>query len=203
MKTRHLSDERLVELALGRATSFKDDQHVAGCTACQARHASVAVLLDEVAEAAAVDGDIAFSAERLARQRARVLERVAHVAPPARVLAFRAERPASRASVSGLALSRRVAFGFNSRWVAAAAIAGLVVGLLADHAMTRVPGFRVTSSHPSAGIDGNALAVMARTVVPVESEDEFLGQLEAAVGAGPLILHPLDALTPGAADAAQ
>jgi hypothetical protein len=89
----------------------------------------------------------------------------------------------------------------NTRWVAAAALAGLLVGLLADHALTRMPSAPRRVAAPSSLPD---VAASIRPVSSAQSEDEFFGQLEAAVGsAGPVVLHPLDAMTPRAWDVVQ
>ena len=192
--TAHLSDERLIELSLGRSTSAREDGHLALCAGCQSRQASMAVLLDEINEAGVIEADMAVPPARLARQRARILQRVAQVAVPARVLSF----PSVSAGVSS-------ALGWkpNTRWVAAAALAGLLVGLLADHALTRLPSAPRRAAREAVSTPVvNAPAM--RAVSNAQSEDEFFGQLEAAVGStGPLVLHALDAMTPRAWDVAQ
>jgi hypothetical protein len=195
MNASHLSDDRLIELALGRLASVRDDGHLATCVSCQSRHASLAVLLDEVGEAGAIDADQAFPPAKLARQRARILQRVDQIGVPGRVLSF----PRVSARVSS-ALSWKP----NTRWVAAAALAGLLVGLLADHALTRLPAAPRWASRDVPPIVSTDGAATIRPVSNAQSEDEFFGQLEAAVGsAGPGILHPLDAMTPRAWDDVQ
>ena len=195
MSAPHLSDDRLIELALGRLTSVRDDGHLAACTACQSRHASLAVLLDEIGEASAIEADKAFTPARLTRQRTRILQRVAQIPAPGRLLSF----PGVSAGVSS-------ALGWkpNTRWVAAAALAGLLVGLVADHALTRSAPRRVARETAPAASTVPDVTASIRPVSSAQSEDEFFGQLEAAVGStGPLVLHPLDAMTPRAWDVVQ
>jgi hypothetical protein len=152
----------------------------------------MAVLFDEIGEASAIEADLAFPPARLARQRARILERVAQISPPGRLLSF----PRVSSGVSS-ALGWRA----NTRWVAAAALAGLLVGLLADQALTRMPGAPRAVARQAAPATPADTSVALRAVSTAQSEDEFFGQLEAAVGsAGPLVLHPLDAMTPRAWD---
>jgi anti-sigma factor RsiW len=196
MRVPHLSDDRLIELALGRLSTVRDDGHLASCAACQSRHASLAVLLDEIGEASTIEADHAFPAAKLARQRARILERVAQIGVPGRVLSF--------PRISG-GMSSALGWKPNTRWVAAAALAGLLVGLLADHALTRFPGAPRRAARDVTPVASTDASPSMRPVASnAQSEDEFFGQLEAAVGsAGPLVLHPLDAMTPRAWDVAQ
>src|SRR6185436_9455484 len=172
MSAQHLSDDRLIELALGRHGSVRDDGHLASCNSCQARHASLAVLFDEIGEASAIEADLAFPPARLARQRARILQRVAEVAPPGKLLSF--PRVAGMSSALG--------WRANTRWVAAAALAGLLVGLLADQAFTRMPGAPRGVARQAAPATPEDTSATIRQVANAQSEDEFFGQLEAAVG---------------------
>jgi hypothetical protein len=131
--------------------------------------------------------DDAFPAERLARQRARILQRVDQDGRPGRVIAF----PAAHTH-DGAAPRLRPA-----RWatVAAAVAASFVVGLLAEHLAHDIPGTR--QSMPAARAQANIPSPQIRTT----SDDELLGQVElAASGVGPAALRPLDVMTPRAWD---
>jgi len=81
----------------------------------------------------------------------------------------------------------------GTRWVAAAAAAGLIVGLLGGHL-----------THDLRVQPGSVIPTAARAaIVPLTqpAEDDLLDQVEVAFeGRGPSALRPLDALTPVAWD---
>jgi anti-sigma factor RsiW len=188
---RHLSDDRLIELCVGSAEGGALEAHLTTCAECQVRHAELAALLGEVTDVSAAEADAAFPAERIGRQQARILQRIEQDGRPGRLITF----PLSRPQEPLLVRSRPA-----SRWVAVAAVAGLVVGLLTGQLLpvsrTMPPPARIVSNEAGAGM---ALRVVSTTL----SEDEFLGQVEAAGSAGPAALRPLDALTPRAWEVAR
>lgn len=186
---RHLSEERLVELTLGTAApnalaEAVADDHLAVCEVCRTRALALTQLFDQVAGVANAQADLQFPDERLARQQARILQRVEQDGRPGRLIAF----PAGQHPAPLLERSRPA-----SRWVAAAAVAGLVIGLVTGQLLptgqSGLSGARMVSSEPgsSAGI---------RPVSTALSDAEFLGEVEAAGSLGPRALRPLDALTP-------
>ncbi len=148
---------------------------------------------------AAAEADAAFPAERLARQQSRILAHLLHDGRPARVIAF----PAGNAHESLASRTRP-----STRWVAAAAVAGLVIGVIAG---------RFGHDYPLLGRPGSARVAVARTAeaelragntgtlreVSVDiSDEEFLSQIELAIdGPSAAALQPLDDLTPRAWDA--
>src|SRR5262245_50097295 len=112
----HLSDDQLLELCLELGgVSLDSKQHLHACSQCEARRVNLTRLLDEVDEAVSIDVDTVFPAERLAKQRARIMHRVQQDGRPARIIAF-----PTTASESATP-RRRPAM----RWLAAAAAAGL------------------------------------------------------------------------------
>ena len=184
---RHLSDDRLIEVCLESAPAHGELLHLDACVECQSRRAGIARMLEDLSQAAADEADAVFPAERLARQQARIVQRLEHEGRPGRVIAF----PAGHGS-DPFVLRTRPAM----RWIAGAAAAGLVIGLLAGHL-----------AHFSVIQPGRAtqLAVVARpdvaptlhAVATTISEDEFLGQIDlASEGAGSTSLRPLDELPP-------
>jgi hypothetical protein len=181
----HLSDDQLLDLCLGG-----DERHVAECAACEARRVDLAALLHEVADAAAHRADTAFPAERLARQQARILQRIEQVGRPGRIIAF----PHHGQAAALLRARPRL------RWIAAAAVAGLVIGLAAGHLQHDIPARAstpsVSASRPTDAPDARTLRAVATSL----SEDEFLGQIEmAADSPGPgTALRPLHDVTPRA-----
>ena len=186
---RHLSDDRLIEVCLDSAPAQGEIQHLELCVECQGRRADLARLLTDVSQAVAAEADAAFPAERLTRQHARILQRLEHEGQPGRVIAF----PAGHAA-EALALRTRPAM----RWIAGAAAAGLVIGVLAGHLAHDFSVIRPTRASQTAAAarpapDVPTLQAVATTI----SEDELLGQIDLAIeGSGGTSLRPLDDLTP-------
>lgn len=192
MNQRHLSDDRLIELSTAGPTDLQQaaagDVHLRECAGCQSRYTALASLLDQITTAATAEADAAFSDERLARQHSRILQRVDQDGRPGRLIAF----PAAQTHAPLLQRARPF-----SRWVAAAAVAGLVVGLLAGQFLPdggqrgqRAPD-RIVANTGSTG-------VTLRAVSTTMSEDEFLGQVELSAVSRPALLRPLDDMTPRA-----
>lgn len=196
MSGRHLSEDRLIALSLGdTAPASGHEEHLAVCDSCRARCASLSAMLDEVAAASAIEADAAFPPDRLVRQHTRILQRLSADGRPGRVIAF----PAGTSGAYD-AMSWRPA----TRWIAAAALAGLFVGVLADQVLTHLPTGTRGNGQPASAPAMLASQPVIQPVVTSVSDDEFLGQLEAAVqGGGPVMLRPLDAMTPLAWDVSR
>jgi hypothetical protein len=189
MNHSQLSDDRLIEICFDFEVTTSDRAHLQECSACEQRRSNLAGTLDEIQVAATEEADGAFPADRLARQRARILQRVDQDGRPARVIAF-------PAGYTHEAAPRRFR---SARWgtVAAAVAASFLVGLLAEHLAHDLPG-----SRQAIPVQRTQAAVATTTQARASSDEEFLGQVElAAVGVGPAALRPLDALTPRAWDA--
>jgi hypothetical protein len=149
-------------------------------------HDAVSRMLDDVRRTAELDAEDAFPLERLAQQRDRILARVDDLCRAGKVLTF----PSAHARVVPSQPTHR------TRWVAAAAAAGLIVGLLGGHLT------RDFSTRPSLhSRHGMATGMTLRPARPTPSDDELLGQVEVAFeGTGPSALRALDAVTPVAWD---
>lgn len=191
MNQKHLSDDRLIEICLAGPATHGADPHLVACPECHRRRATLTQMLADATQAAASDADTVFTEERLARQKARILHRIDLEARPGRVIAF----PAPHAQEAAVLRTRPA-----SRWVAGAAAAGLVIGLLAGHLAHDLQGLRRPAPAPQlAAAEAAATPVALRAVSTGISDDEFLGQVELAIGSnGPAALRPLDALTPRA-----
>lgn len=180
----HLSDDRLIDLCLHPATAAADQQHLASCGVCEQRRANLARILTEVSDVAVAEADAVFTAERLGRQRARILQRVEQELRHGQLINF----PAGRSSSSTLLRARPAA-----RWIAGAAAAGLFIGLLAGHLTHDFTAGRVMPSRAVASPSAATFQAVSTTM----SEEEFLGRLEIAIeGTGGSALRPLDDLTP-------
>ena len=191
MRSTHLSDDRLLEVCLHDGPASSEEQHLSECAACEARRARLTCLLTEVSDVVAAEADAHFTPDRLARQRARVLERIEHEARHGRVIAF----PAGH----GPAAPLRARPGM--RWVAGAAAAGLVIGLLAGHLAHDVP--RRAPQSPSIASAGEPMRPALQFAAGPLSDEEFLGRIETAIeGTAGAALQPLDDLTPRVWEAA-
>jgi len=186
----HLSDDRLIEVCLDRAPDAREREHLDGCADCEGRRAGIEQLLTEFNEHSVLEADAAFPPDRLLRQQTRILNRIDHEGRPGRVIAF----PAAQAHEPTTFRARP-----GMRWVAGAAAAGLIIGVVAGHlahdlrpttpnqlAQTTAPRQQPTTEPATL-----------RAVSTTLTEEEFLGQLEAAIqGTSGMALRPLDDLTP-------
>jgi hypothetical protein len=180
MTHRHLTEEQLI--AHG-ADALPPD--IAACDTCQSLHRSVAQTLREVTTTAMLSADAAFPPERLARQRARILARIERYGQQARILAF----PSPRAQRATLLRPRSL-----RRWVAGAAAAGLIVGVVAGRTVHDIPSLHVSARNtPSANPYTRALRTSDT------ADDQLLRDIQRAVAsAGPNALQPIEDMTPAA-----
>jgi hypothetical protein len=184
---RHLDDNALIRRYLadrGLAALEAQDEtllrHLAHCPACEARYESVRASLDDVRQAATEDAEAACSPERMERQRERILRRVEALHDGPRVLPF----PAAGQSAHAAAQPRVL-----RRWVAAAAAAGLLVGLSAGRLLfvgeDQAP---MQASRQQAPVAAPAAARPSPTMralhpEPAFNDDEFLSAVDQATSA--------------------
>jgi hypothetical protein len=188
MRYPHLSDDRLIEVCLTHAAGAADEAHLASCGTCEARRASLAQLLTDASGVAGAEADAYFTDDRLDRQRARILQRAEQEARQGRVISF----PAGHGAGPSLLRARPA-----TRWIAGAAAAGLVIGMLAGHVARDFTAGRVRPASQAAVITAASPQATLQAVSTTLSEEEFLGRLELAVeGTGGTALRPLDDLTP-------
>ncbi len=187
MNERHISDDRLIEICVSGAAASAEQSHVAGCPACEQRQASIVQILGELDVVATLEADVAFPADRLERQQARILQRIDQDGRPGRLIAFPA------APQTTILRSRP-----HVRWAAAAAAAAFVMGMVAGQLVHDFSPAEERTSQQIVADDSEAVPL--RAVSTTFSEDEFLGQIELAAHNGPAALRPLDAMTPRAWD---
>lgn len=191
----HLDDAALAAIwtdasVAGRETSHP---HLAACAECRARMDALAQWMDDLRTEANSEADEAFPAERLAAQQAHIFRRLEAAERPARVIAFPTfTRPVSRGP------------SHVRRWVAAAAAAGLIIGVgvgqLMDfrHAVgdSRVAQFRAIDPPRS---DRAAARIQPVSVSTSDSDDALMADIDASLSRNSLAeLHALDAMTPRA-----
>jgi anti-sigma factor RsiW len=195
---RHLTDDALAEIWTAGTTSGTAvaHPHLAACAQCRARYASFTAWLDRMHDDARAEADEAFPPERLAAQQAQVLRRLETLERPARVLAFpKFARPVTSTQ------------GNAQRWVAAAAAAGLVIGLAAGQFVD----IRHTFGRPAAARNDSTTARLSPppiaspaaapvTSLTVSDEALFDGADQAPGFVRISSLEPIEDITPRARD---
>jgi hypothetical protein len=185
MKHAHLTEEQLITMCVAGTAHEAPPADVTGCASCEARLTAMTAMLRDVSVAAESQADAVFPPERLARQHARILHRLAHHGRLGRVLAFPYARPAATPPRP------------MRRWVAGAAAAGLVVGMVAGHLVHDLQGIRVRSVEPASLIaQSKPMPLQAST--SVAADDDFLWQIESVLSSTPEGLQRLDSLIPTA-----
>ena len=194
----HPADDRLIAVYFGDEEVGEDDrravrQHLHGCETCTWRYTELTSPLERLRQDAASEADEVFTSARLDAQCAKILDRLDGRASGSRVVAF----PASSARLSRSVIRRPLA-----RWIAAAAAAGLLVGVLAG----RLLEFETGRTSPAATAARTARATVAPPRVenrspelsnPVESDEAMLTEIEAAaLGQRIPALAVLDEMTP-------
>ena len=199
----HLPEERLFDCYLtvrgGEILDPPVAEHLTDCEACAQRYDELKRFMDWLDTEATSETDDIFTPDQLRLQRAQIARKLEHLGHPARVITFPGRPAGHRLGGS----SRRPA----RRWIAAAAAAGLFVGvgtgLLFD--WERAPGRRLARvarqtvlMAPAGGSRGALKEGSIEIVRPDPSEDNvFLSAIELA-GQCPHIseLDAVDALTP-------
>lgn len=124
-RARHLQNDRLFACYLaerhGEPMDLPAAEHLAGCGPCGTRYAEMTTFMEGLRRAGEAEADAVFTPERLRAQQQQIARRLEHVGRPAHVLSF-PELTAPRAIAASV--SRKA-----PRWVAAAAAAGLFVGV--------------------------------------------------------------------------
>jgi hypothetical protein len=196
-RAHHLQDDRLFDCYLAARSGETLDppviEHLTDCDACGARYAEMTDFMETLSADAAAESDAIFTPERLRAQQHHIVRRIEHLGHPARVISFPG-RTSGHFSNSPAPRSVR-------RWVAAAAAAGLFVGvgtgLLLDW----------EAAHGSAARRSGAMARQTLLNAPASvveigrsdsaNDEAFLWELELA-GDRPRTreLAAFDALTP-------
>lgn len=202
---RHLTDEQLVACYFaedGDLAAEADRGHTAMCEVCAQRYAELARDLEQLADAASGEADAVFTPELLTHQRGQIMKRLEGQGRRAHIFVFPTLR--SRGAASRTALKR------PARWVAAAAAAGLTVGLGLGFSVERLrvnhfqdfagqvvsrTDFRVPAAarwQADPRFEGTQVDVIVNV-----SDDELLEEIDTAlVTRRAQELRALDALTP-------
>jgi hypothetical protein len=196
----HLHDDRLVECYFadhrGESLDPPSAEHLADCESCRTRYVDLVIFLDDVRTESDAETDAVFTPERLRQQQDHILRRLEHASHSARVISFPGHSSSHPITGAG-----RVA----PRWLAAAAAAGLFVGVVVSGTILHpglqrsVAPMRVAGNPASARLAPSP-AVLVNTptnVIDSSDDDAFLMQLEFALERPHTQeLQPFDALTP-------
>jgi hypothetical protein len=190
----HLDDDAFAEIWSATIDTGQPGAHAhfADCQQCRNRYTAFVGWLDRIHDDARAEADEVFPVERLAVQQAQVMRRLEALERPARVIAFpRFSRPAA------------VVQSHAQRWIAAAAAAGLFIGLAAGQFVDirdALGGRRAPAAAPQftqsarTNVQLPAPVVTPINVTSVSDEQIFFGDAEQGVRLS--ALRPMDDITP-------
>lgn len=197
-RAHHLQEERLFDSYLvergGEAIDPPVAEHLADCAACATRYAELAAFMDTLRRDADAAADAIFTPQRLRLQQQQIARRIALVGRPARILSFpgRIVRRTLDASTARTA----------PRWIAAAAAAGLFVGVAVGASLqwrsplNGRPSFLADASRARAPRMA-PVATRGSGAAEIATDDAFLSDLELALERPHTReLQAFDALTP-------
>jgi hypothetical protein len=170
----HLPEERLLDCYLahhnGEAIDPPAADHLADCEPCAVRYADLVGFMDGLRDECASEADLVFTPERLRAQQQLIARRLEHVGRQARVISFPGQ-------LVRRTMSARGSHG-ALRWIAAAAAAGLFVGVAVG------AGYRYGSL--PRGIEqtlARTAPVVPRNLNPsqLSADDAFFSDLEVAL----------------------
>lgn len=177
---RHLDDSALIRRYLAERglealeTSDEDGlRHLVRCASCEARYVAMQRAFDDARETVVERADGALSPEQFTEQHARVMRRIdAQVSGP-RVLPF-----PSGAAVAHAAIPSRVIKG----WIAAAAVAGLVIGLTAGQLFhfRQDAASSARTAAPAIGPARQTPVLRSVNTLPAADEEAFLSEIDMA-----------------------
>lgn len=180
--TRHLRDDRLYECYLversGEAIDPRAADHMADCESCAGRYRELSEFLATIGEEGVGEADDIFTPERLQQQQDAILRTLELAARPARVISFPGQAAPAHAQPT-----TRVA----TRWLAAAAAAGLIVGVGVGETFRpsndgQPAASRTAVSPPAQRPAPAALRISAPTPAQdAVDDDRFLRELEMAL----------------------
>ena len=176
-RSRHLSDDRLHDCSLaercGEPLDPRAAEHLADCPECHARYLDVATFFEEIASTGAAEADELFTADALQLQHDAVMRKLELAGRPARVISFPGRVPAAAAHSSNT---------MAPRWLVAAAVAGLVVGVgLGGTLLPSREAQPRQAQTATARIAPQPVRVAAPAPEPTIDDDRFLFDLEIAL----------------------
>ena len=174
-RAHHLHDERLFDCYVtergGDPIDPPDAEHLADCGECTARYAELASFMETLRRDGETEADAVFTPDRLRAQQQAIARRLELLGRPARVISF----PGRIVQRTIGASQARMA----PRWTAAAAAAGLFVGVALGASyewnMRRLPAASFSTR------DGSARIAPAAVRGGSADDEAFLSDLELAL----------------------
>ncbi len=167
----HLDDAAIAAVWAGSTLEGRpaSGRHLDACAACRARVDELSGWLAQVRAEGIAEADEHFPADRLAVQHAQIVRRLEVADRPPRIIAFpKASAPLTSRS------------SHASRWIAAAAAAGLMVGV----GVGQVMDLRRAIGGEPAGVEAR-LSVQPPAAAPVAAatggDEAFLSELDASL----------------------
>jgi hypothetical protein len=190
----HHDDAALARIWATAAASGEPavDDHLNTCSLCRARFDAFCDWTEDLRTDAVAEADAAFPAERLAAQQAQIFRRLEALERPARVIAF----PKFTQPITS---NPSVAY----RWVAAAAAAGLIIGVgLGQWLNLSQPGDQAPRVQTQIGRPAPQHDVRLQTASATISDEALLSDLEASAALNRPVdpLRAIDTLTPRSRD---
>jgi anti-sigma factor RsiW len=194
----HPADDRLIALYFGDEEAGAEErrsvrQHLHGCETCTWRYTELTAPLERLRQDAGGEADEVFTPARLDAQRTAILDRITQAVPASRVIPF----PAASARLDRSIVRRPIA-----RWIAAAAAAGILVGIMAGRLLetgaTRSVAappatHTVMAARPGAEVLSDSPTPMAGS----ERDEAVMSEIDQAVFSHRITaLSALDELTP-------
>jgi hypothetical protein len=180
---RHLDDSALIRRYLAErgleALEASDEaglRHLVRCASCDARYVALQRAFDDARDAVVERADGAFSPEQFAEQHDRVMRRIdAQVSGP-RVLPF----PNGAAAAHAVIPSRVI-----KGWIAAAAVAGLVIGLTVGQLFhfRQDTASSARSVAPAIGPARQTPVLRSVNTLPAADEEAVLSEIDMAASA--------------------
>ena len=178
-RAHHLQEERLFDSYMAERSGGPIDppvaEHLADCASCATRYAGLVAFMDTLRREGDAGADAIFTPERLILQQQQIARRIALVGRPARVLSFPGR-------IVQRTISASVSHGAH-RWIAAAAAAGLFVGVAVGASYEwRLAArgrqmFAADTGHSRAA----PVAGRSNTIADGAADDAFLSDLELAL----------------------
>jgi hypothetical protein len=194
-RAHHFSDDRLLDCYLnerdGTVVDPRIAEHLTDCGPCGARYAELAQFMDTLYSDARIEADAIFTPERLRAQQQHIARRIEHVNRSGRIITFPAQLVRGRITVSTARMARR--------WIAAAAAAGLFVGVAAgvSYRWDTVPRSSLVRDAATSRLAPLAPGVTRVNASQTAADDDFLSELEVALDRPRTReLVAIDALTP-------
>jgi anti-sigma factor RsiW len=175
-RARHLHDDRMFECYLAQRQGEPADpptvEHLADCESCAARYTELVQFMDAVRADGDAEADVVFTSERLRAQQQQIARRMEAVGRPARVLSFPGRFVQGTIRASTLR---------SPRWTAAAAAAGLFLGIALGASYEWE--YRAPTPAPTLNARSGRLAPVSARVpsVDVAADADFLSELELAL----------------------